>query len=112
MSGPGCAAEDALARAAGVLAAGQVLAVKGLGGYHLAVDAASDQAAARLRSRKHREDKPFAVMAADLATVRALCEVEATAECVLRVKGSVAPAAATIRRSDYPWQVKRQAPPD
>ena len=50
--------------------AGQVLAVKGLGGYHLAVDAASEQAAAALRARKHREDKPFAVMAADLAAAR------------------------------------------
>ena len=40
---------------------GAVLAVKGLGGYHLAVDAASEPAAAALRGRKHREDKPFAV---------------------------------------------------
>ena len=65
------------------LAAGQVLAVKGLGGYHLAVDAASDQAAALLRSRKHREDKPFAVMAADLAAARALCEVDDLAASLL-----------------------------
>ena len=83
LSGPDGTAEDALARAAGALAAGQVLAVKGLGGYHLAADAASDQAAARLRSRKHREDKPFAVMAADLAAVRALCEVDDVAAALL-----------------------------
>ena len=41
--------------------------VKGLGGYHLAVDAADEDAVATLRARKHREDKPFAVMVADLA---------------------------------------------
>ena len=41
-----------------------MLAVKGLGGYHLAVDAGSEPAAAALRARKHREDKPFAIMVA------------------------------------------------
>ncbi len=66
---------DPVAVAASWLAAGRVLAVKGLGGYHLAVDAASEHAVATLRARKHREDKPFAVMARDLAAVRAWCEV-------------------------------------
>jgi hydrogenase maturation protein HypF len=65
-----------LAAAAGLLARGGVLAVKGLGGYHLAADAACQQAVAALRDRKHREDKPFAVMAADLAAVRRLCDVD------------------------------------
>jgi hydrogenase maturation protein HypF len=50
--------DDAVA----LLQAGAILAVKGLGGYHLACDAASEEAVARLRARKHREDKPFAVM--------------------------------------------------
>ena len=79
LSGPG----GALAGAVDALAAGQVLAVKGLGGYHLAVDAASEKAAALLRARKHREDKPFAVMAADLAGARALCEVNDVAASLL-----------------------------
>ncbi|HEY4703971.1 MAG TPA: carbamoyltransferase HypF, partial [Streptosporangiaceae bacterium] len=74
---------DPVTQAAGLLREGQILAIKGLGGYHLAVDATSDKAAAALRERKHREDKPFAVMVADVAAARALCEVDATAERLL-----------------------------
>ena len=72
-----------IAAAAALLRAGQVLAVKGLGGYHLAADAGSAAAAAALRQRKHREDKPFAVMVADVAAARRLCEVSATAAGLL-----------------------------
>jgi hydrogenase maturation protein HypF len=64
-----------IAAAAALLRAGQILAVKGLGGYHLAADAASEAAVAALRHRKHREDKPFAVMVPDVAAARLLCEV-------------------------------------
>jgi hydrogenase maturation protein HypF len=69
-------AGEPLVEAARRLAAGQVVAVKGLGGYHLAVDARSEGAASALRARKHREDKPFAVMVADVAAARELCEVD------------------------------------
>src|SRR5215216_6516055 len=69
------AAGDPLAEAAARLRAGAVVADKGLGGYHLAADAASEPAVAALRARKHREDKPFAVMVADLDGARALGEV-------------------------------------
>jgi hydrogenase maturation protein HypF len=65
-----------LAAAADLLRHGAVLAVKGLGGYHLAVDASSAAGAATLRERKIREDKPFAVMVPDLAAARRLCEVD------------------------------------
>ncbi len=51
-----------LGEAVRLLCEGAILAVKGLGGYHLACDAANEEAVARLRSRKHREDKPFALM--------------------------------------------------
>ncbi|HJU01805.1 MAG TPA: carbamoyltransferase HypF, partial [Actinomycetes bacterium] len=62
---------------------GAVVAVKGLGGYHLAADAASEPAVAALRARKHREDKPFAVMVADLTAARRLCAVSRAEEAML-----------------------------
>jgi hydrogenase maturation protein HypF len=74
---------DPLRAAAGLLRRGQILAVKGLGGYHLAADATCEQAVAALRARKHREDKPFAVMAADLAAARQLAEIDETAADLL-----------------------------
>ncbi len=74
---------EPLAAAADLLRRGRVVAVKGLGGYHLAVDATSEAAAAALRARKHREDKPFAVMVADLAAARQLCDVDETAAGLL-----------------------------
>src|SRR5450755_1653122 len=77
------AAQGAIAAAAELLRGGAILAVKGLGGYHLAVDATSEKAAAALRERKHREDKPFAVMVADVAAARELCEVDEAAARVL-----------------------------
>jgi hydrogenase maturation protein HypF len=55
---------------------GSIVAVKGLGGYHLACDATSPEAVERLRARKYREDKPFAVMARDVAVVRRYCEID------------------------------------
>jgi hydrogenase maturation protein HypF len=76
-----------LARTAEMLRAGRVLAIKGLGGYHLAADAAREQAVAALRARKHREDKPFAVMVADLAAARRLCELDDTAADLLTSPG-------------------------
>ncbi|MFD2418220.1 carbamoyltransferase HypF [Amycolatopsis pigmentata] len=66
-----------------LLHGGAVVAIKGLGGYHLAVDAGQEAAASRLRGRKHREDKPFAVMVPDLAAARELCEVDEVAERML-----------------------------
>jgi hydrogenase maturation protein HypF len=74
---------EPLATAAALLREGRVLAVKGLGGYHLAVDATSEPATAALRARKHREDKPFAVMAGDLAAARRLCEVDEVSAALL-----------------------------
>jgi hydrogenase maturation protein HypF len=76
-------ADDPLAAARDMLGAGAVLAVKGLGGYHLAARAASEDAVAALRARKHREDKPFAVMVPDLAAARTLCTLTDAEEALL-----------------------------
>ncbi len=66
---------EALQRAARAIREGAIVAVKGLGGFHLIADAQSDEAVRRLRERKAREEKPFAVMFPSLATVAAVCEV-------------------------------------
>ncbi|MEU6784128.1 carbamoyltransferase HypF [Nonomuraea angiospora] len=67
---------DPIAGAVTLLRAGRVVAIKGLGGFHLAVPAADERAAAQLRGRKHREEQPFAVMVADLGQARRLCEID------------------------------------
>ncbi|MCX8156106.1 MAG: carbamoyltransferase HypF [Verrucomicrobiae bacterium] len=67
--------EAALQQAEAALRAGQILALKGLGGFHLLVDARNPEAVARLRQRKHREEKPLALMFPALAQVEQLCEV-------------------------------------
>jgi hydrogenase maturation protein HypF len=81
--GPACEGEVALESAVAALRAGQVVAVKGIGGFHLAVDATSEVAVATLRRRKARGDKPFAVMVADLAAAEALCTLSADASAAL-----------------------------
>ncbi len=72
-------AGDALDSAVELLGAGRILAVKGLGGYHLACDATDPAAVAELRRRKARDDKPFALMV-DLPMARSLCYLSADAE--------------------------------
>src|SRR4051812_29485144 len=66
---------DPLAAAAALLRAGAIVAVKGLGGYHLAALAVDEEAVAALRARKHGEGGPFALMVSDLAAARDLCVV-------------------------------------
>jgi hydrogenase maturation protein HypF len=62
-------AGDPIVAAARLLKEGHIVAIKGLGGFHLAADALNDAAVERLRARKHREEKPLAVMAPDLETI-------------------------------------------
>ncbi len=69
--------DDAIRTAQEHLRAGRIVAVKGLGGFHLAVDARNETAVAALRERKRREQKPFAVMCASLDIARRLCRVSA-----------------------------------
>lgn len=74
---------DALSRARELLAAGRIVAVKGIGGYHLACDATDARAVETLRTRKARGDKPFAVMCADLAEAERIAVVGAAERAVL-----------------------------
>ncbi len=71
-------------KAAELLASGKILAVKSLGGYHLVCDAANESAVVELRSRKHRDEKPFALMARDMDTVRKYCETDEMSEKTLQ----------------------------
>jgi hydrogenase maturation protein HypF len=75
--------DGAVRAAAAALAASRIVAVKGLGGYHLACRADDEAAVAELRARKHREDKPFALMAPDLEAARALTELSEEEEGML-----------------------------
>ena len=72
-------AADPVTAAARLLRDGRILAVKGAGGYHLVVAAGHVGATAALRARKHRADKPFALMVADLTQARSLCLVDQAA---------------------------------
>ncbi len=80
---PAARREAALAAALADLRAGRIVAIKGLGGYHLACDATDPAAVARLRDRKHRWAKPFAVMVRDVAAARAQAEMSAEEEALL-----------------------------
>jgi hydrogenase maturation protein HypF len=68
--------DAALDRAVDALRTGLTVAVKGLGGFHLACDATSSEAVRRLRDRKHRPDKPFAVLVRDLDAARRIAEID------------------------------------
>lgn len=69
--------EDAIGRTASLLRSGGIVAIRGLGGFHLAVDATNEKAVARLRERKHREAKPLAIMVATLDDARRLVDLTA-----------------------------------
>jgi hydrogenase maturation protein HypF len=76
--------DDALQGTSALLAAGAIVAVKGIGGFHLACDATNEAAVSELRRRKARGDKPFAVMVPDLATAAALAEMSDAEAALLR----------------------------
>lgn len=75
--------ERALAAAAGALRDGAIVALKGLGGYQLLVDATNDAAVTRLRRRKRRDEKPFALLVADVEQAQRLCVVSGAEAALL-----------------------------
>jgi hydrogenase maturation protein HypF len=75
-----CGDEGSVRRAAGMLTAGRVVAIKGLGGYHLACDARNAGAVLALRERKYRKEKPFAIMAKNIEAVHGLVQLSREAE--------------------------------
>jgi len=80
---PGPRGDDALSGAIRALDAGAILAIKGLGGYHLACRADDEAAVAGLRARKHREEKPFALMVRDVDAARRLAVLSPLEEALL-----------------------------
>lgn len=75
--------EDVPAAASRLLREGQILAIKGIGGFHLACDAGNPFAVAALRARKQRDAKPFALMARDVDVIRRYCQVDETEAALL-----------------------------
>jgi len=75
---------EALLKAAEMIRAGKILALKGIGGFQLLVDARNEQAVTSLRERKQREEKPFAVMYPAIEAVREICEISDAEERLLR----------------------------
>ncbi len=95
--GPALEGDRALRAAAAALREGRVLAVKGIGGFHLACDATSPEAVRRLRERKRREEKPLAVMVASLAEAERLARL---GEAERRLLESVERPIAIVRRRE------------
>jgi len=103
--------EDPITACIDRLMDGEIMAIKGIGGFHLAVDATNESAVMRLRQRKHRYGKPLAVMVRDIGVARELCELTGEEEALMltparsivlargRAGNGIAPSVAP----DIPW---------
>ena len=89
---------DVITEVCRLLKDGKIIAIKGLGGYHLACDAMNKDAVSTLRSRKFREHKPFALMVKDVETAKTLCYVNDEEEKLL--KGTIRPIVLLRKRPD------------
>jgi hydrogenase maturation protein HypF len=98
---------DALLEAAEAIRAGKIVAAKGIGGFHLIVDARSDEAVRRLRARKARAEKPFAVMFPSLAEVQRECDMAPEERALL-----VSPACPIVLLRRKPGSVAAAVAPD
>ena len=91
------ASDAIIERCVELLAGGGIVAIKGLGGFHLACDATNEQAVRELRRRKRRSNKPLAVMVRDLADAERLCHIDGVERNLLA--GSVRPIVLLRRRA-------------
>jgi hydrogenase maturation protein HypF len=99
--GPGYAGDkDPLTATVELLGKGEIVSIKGLGGFHIACDAANETAVRELRSRKRGNNKPFALMAPDMDTVRKYCHVSEKEEFLL--ESSKRPIVLLGRKDDCP----------
>ncbi|MBV8206858.1 MAG: carbamoyltransferase HypF, partial [Acidobacteria bacterium] len=100
--------DDALLACAAAIREGRIVAVKGLGGFHLIVNAASEPAVLELRRRKRRNEKPFALMFPSLESVRAVCGISAVEE---RMLCSVESPIVLLRRVRGPGEIAPSVAP-
>lgn len=100
---------DALLAAAHVIRCGQIVAVKGISGFHLLVDAHNEAAVHRLRAHKQREEKPFAVMFPSLTSVKDTCEVSSLEEQLLQ--SPAAPIVLLRQKRDHQSQIATSVAP-
>ena len=96
---------SAILKARRLLREGYIVAIKGLGGFHLACDASNPYTVAELRDRKGRVDKPFAVMAANLSAIVSVCEVDWEEQRLLI--GREKPIVLLSKKKSTPWQTYR-----
>ena len=89
--------DDPIQTTLGALQAERIVAIKGLGGFHLACSAIDERVVRELRARKHRDEKPFAIMVADVVAAREFCEVGAEEEALLQ--SSARPIALLAKRT-------------
>ncbi len=102
---------DAIQQTIDCLKEGNVVAIKGIGGFQLMVDAQNEEAVQSLRQRKHREEKPFALMMATIADIRQLCMVSPLEERLLR--SAEAPIVLLQQiKPDFQWKIAKSVAPN
>lgn len=104
--------DEALRRAADAVRAGLIVAVKGIGGFHLMVDARNGGAVKRLRQRKHRPEKPLALLFPSIDLAAAVCEIsEPERRMLLAPEAPIVLLARSTDRSRIPWEISPSVAP-
>jgi len=99
-----------IAETAAALLRGEIVALKGIGGFQLLVDARQPAAVARLRDRKHREEKPFALMMPSLEVVREYCEISPAEQELLESQAAPIVLMRPKPGTDIAWNVAHGSP--